>query len=436
MSDVLRTCLLACVLVLAAGCDAEERHAATVVDFWALGSEGEVAKRLVPRFEERTPGVTVRVQQIPWSAAREKLITALVGGTMPDVFQLGSTWVSEFLALDAVEPLDGLRSSAAPREDDFFPGILEANVIDGMRYGLPWYVDTRVLFYRSDLLARTGRREPRTWDEWVDCMQQVRREAPGEAFAILLPLTEWETPVILAMQSGATLLRDDDQRGNFRSPGFRRAFAFYLSLFERDLAPRGGEAIAANLYQGFAAGTFSFLVSGPWNLSQLRERLPASLARSWATSAMPAPDGGYPGVSLAGGASLALWRGSRVKDAAWRWMQYLVEPQQQVELNRLSGDLPARTSAWRDLGLDRQEHTRAFWLQLQHVRPTPRIPEWERIAAEIGRRAEAAIRGTEAPDAALAALDENVDRILTKRRWLKARDRARRDEGNAAEGAS
>src|SRR5690606_32784484 len=158
-----------------------------------------------------------------------------------------------FVALGALEPLS-TADVASAQGDGFFPGILEANVIDGTTWGLPWYVDTRVLFYRSDLLSRTGRRAPRTWDEWLDCMEAVRREASGDAFAILLPLAEWETPVILAMQSGATLLRDDETRGNFQSPEFRRAFTFYVSLFERGLAPRSGEASAANLYQGFADG--------------------------------------------------------------------------------------------------------------------------------------------------------------------------------------
>src|SRR5690606_18643137 len=171
-------------------------------------------------------------------------------------------------------------------------------------------------------------------------------------------------------------------------------------------------------------------ITGPWNLAQFRERLPASLQHAWATAPMPAPQAdGFPGVSLAGGASLALWRGSRVEDAAWKWVQYLVAPEAQAELARLAGDLPARESAWRALALDRGAHTRAFWEQLRNVRPTPRIPEWERIAAEIGRRAEAAIRGEESVDRALAALDEGVDRILAKRRWL--RERAARAAGAA-----
>src|SRR5690606_5176054 len=79
--------LLACLALACAGCrDARHDSGATTLDFWAMGREGELVKQLVPEFERAHPGVRVRVQQIPWSAAHEKLVTALVGGTMPDAF--------------------------------------------------------------------------------------------------------------------------------------------------------------------------------------------------------------------------------------------------------------------------------------------------------------------------------------------------------------
>ena len=65
-------------------------------------------------------------------------------------------------------------------------------------------------------------------------------------------------------------------------------------------------------------------------------------------------------------------------------------------------------------------HVAAFRAQLEHVRALPKVPEWERIAAAIGRHTEAAVRGETPPDAALAALDRDVDRILRKRRSLRA----------------
>ena len=58
---------------------------------------------------------------------------------------------------------------------------------------------------------------------------------------------------------------------------------------------------------------------------------------------------------------------------------------------------------------------------MQHLRATPPIPEWERIASRIAYYAELAIRQELSADEALAALDRDVDRILEKRRWLLSR---------------
>jgi multiple sugar transport system substrate-binding protein len=225
-------------------------------------------------------------------------------------------------------------------------------------------------------------------------------------------------PVILALQSGATLLRDGDRFGDFRSPAFRRAFEFYLDLFRRGLAPRAGDSEVTNVYQDFARGWFSFWVTGPWNLGELAARLPATLEDRWATAPLPAPDEAWPGVSLAGGASLVLSRASPRKDAAWTVVEYLSETAQQTEFHRLTGDLPARRSAWRAAGLSDAPRARAFWVQLQSVRSTPKIPEWERIADEVARYAEAAVRGDMTVDDALGTLDRDVDAILEKRRSL------------------
>ncbi len=115
------------MLLVLVGC--HDRQSETALQLWAMGREGEVVQRLVPEFERAHPGVRVRVQQIPWSAAHEKLLTAYVGDAMPDVFQVGNTWIPEFVALGALEPLDErLARSTAVARDDYFPGILDANV--------------------------------------------------------------------------------------------------------------------------------------------------------------------------------------------------------------------------------------------------------------------------------------------------------------------
>jgi multiple sugar transport system substrate-binding protein len=408
-------------ILCATGCGRSAPDDVVELRFWAMGREGELVQRLLPDFERAHPTVRVRVQQVPWSAAHEKLLTAFVGGTMPDVVQAGSTWMAELAALGAVQALD----ERLTPDDDVFPGIAAANRIGGRTYGVPWYVDTRLLFYRSDTLRDAGwATAPTDWPGWLAALTALKRQAGDDAYALLLPVSEWQPLVILALQHGSRLLRGDDEYGDFQSDAFRAAFAAYLDLFHRRLAPASAEGQLANLYQDFAGGFFSVFISGPWNLGELAARLPAGLEHSWATAPMPGPRPGMPGRSVAGGASLAIAADTTHSDAAWALVEYLTAPAQQLAFYRLSGDLPARPSAWQAGGLVDEPRVAAFWAQLQHVEPPPRIPEWERIAVAITRAAEAAVRGDASPDQALAALDREVDAILEKRRWLLARQRA------------
>src|SRR5262249_49287563 len=96
---------LAAAVVLAAGCR-ESRTGPVTLRMWAMGREGEVVGELVRDFEREHPDIHVQVQQIPWTAAHEKLLTAHVGGSLPDVGQLGNSWISEFGTLEALAPLD------------------------------------------------------------------------------------------------------------------------------------------------------------------------------------------------------------------------------------------------------------------------------------------------------------------------------------------
>jgi len=191
-------------------------------------------------------------------------------------------------------------------------------------------------------------------------------------------------------------------------------------MFCDRLAPSAGGSQIANLYQEFANGYFAMFISGPWNIGELKQRWPGR-EDAWATAPMPGPDDDTAGVSLAGGASLVIHKGSAHKDAAWTLIRYLSGTKRQVRFHALTGDLPARRDAWRATALVDDRQAQAFWQQLQHMVPTPKIPEWERIARSLGRYAEAVIRDEMTVDEALSSLDADVDRMLEKRRWMLAR---------------
>ena len=386
-----------------------------------MGREGEVVSELVPEFERANPGIRVQVQQIPWSAAHEKLLTAYVGNATPDIAMLGNTWVPEFVALDALEPLDArVGRSTDILRSDYFPGIWSTNVVDGVTYGVPWYVDTRVLFYRTDLLANAGyERMPETWADWRTAMVRIKSAMTARQYPLLIPITEWPPPVIMGLQAGSTLLKENGKHGAFADTAFRKGFEFYVSLFRDSLAPALSGSEISNLYQEFERGNIAMYISGPWQIGEFTNRLPAALQDKWMTAPLPGVDG--PGVSLAGGASLSLFRRSSHKEEAWKLMEYLSRPDVQVRFYKLTGDLPARREAWRDSSLAGNRYARAFRDQLDRAVPTPQVPEWEQIATKVFEHGERAVRGRMSVGETLAALDRDVDRILEKRRWLMER---------------
>lgn len=405
--------LLACL----AGCRGDDADDRQVVQLWAMGQEGEVVARMLPRFEQSHPLIDVRLQQLPWTAAHEKLLTAFAGDALPDVVPIGNTWIAEFAALDALEPLDQ-RIAATPGlvREDYFTGAWDSGVIDGRTYAVPWYIETRLPYYRRDLLAKAGvSSPPRDWNEWREAMHAVQRSG-GSEYGILLPTNEFEPLLNLAVQQGEPLLRDGGRYGNFRSSGFRRTLEFYKSLFDAGLAPRVDNTRISNVWNEFGRGMFSFYISGPWNIAEFRKRLPLDLANAWSTMALPGPDG--PGASIIGGTSFVVFRSSRHKDAAWALVAWLSEPEQQLELHRLVGDLPPRRSTWRDPVLSADANAEAFRDQLERAVPAPKVPEWERIAQEMRIVAEQMVAGRLTVDAAATELDRRTDAILAKRRWM------------------
>jgi multiple sugar transport system substrate-binding protein len=412
--------ILGAFVILLSACSPSTSPRQTL-HFWAMGREGEVITQLLPEFERRNPDIRVEVQQLPWTAAHEKLLTAFAADALPDLCQLGNTWVAELAALNALATLDPLvAGSKVVVANDYFPGIWDTNIVEGSLRGVPWYVDTRVLFYRSDLLKKAGfDKPPRTWTEWERALAAVKKEVGPSRYAILLPLNEFEPLLALGLQQHDSLLSDDGTRGRFSSTGFRRALDFYAQMFRKGWAPAMNESAISNVWTEFGRGYFSFYISGPWNIEEFKRRMPAEHRGDWMTAPLPGPAG--PGASTAGGSSLVIFRSSRHAQAAWRLIEFLSEPDMQVRFHALTGNLPPRRSTWRDKQLAGDVYAKAFFDQLERARPAPKVPEWERIMNEMQLTAEQVVSAGADIEHATKALDRRVDAILEKRRWMLAR---------------
>lgn len=391
----------------------------TTITFWAIGAEGEQVSKLIPEFERQNPGIKVRVQQIPWTAAHEKLITAFASETLPDVFQVGNTWVPEFEALGTVEPLDDyLIKSGVIRDTSFFEGILGTNEIDGKIYGIPWYVDTRVLFYRTDVIEKAGYSSPpKTWDELYDLSKKIKAQNPGN-YAFFLPTNEWLPFILFGIQNGSALLKNNDSYGDFSGKPFREAFEYLAKYYYDGLAPKDMQAVM-NIYQAFTEAYFSMVITGPWNVTEMKNRLPAQMQNKWMTAPLPSPDSVYPGYSLAGGSSIVINKNSGKKNLAWKFIEFLSSHEIQYKFYNQVSALPSVKSVWDEPALKNDKYMQAFYVQLNRTKATPKIPEWEQIVfAKIQQYAEFVAAKKLTVEEALKELDSDTDKILEKRRWI------------------
>lgn len=384
---------------------------------WAMGVEGESLTPFARDFERAHPDIRVRVQVLPWSAAHEKLLTAFAADDLPDIIALGNTWVAEFAALGALAPLNERLRTSAIRFDRFFPGARGSVTIADRILGVPWYVDTRLLFYRQDLLEAAGfDAVATTWDGWdaqLDALSGPRRDG---RYGLLMPINEYEPLVALCLQTDAPILLDDATRGGFQQPGIRDAFAYAASLYARGYAARLMHSEVTDYYSAFARGDYAFIITGPWNLAEFARRLPPALKDAWTTAPLPGPKG--PGASSAGGVSMCVTAASKNPDRAFAFIEYMSLTRTQAAFYRVTGDLPPDQEAWPLSGLMQDARSYAFFEQLTMARPVPQVPEWERIANEMTSALERVIRGLSTLDTALQALDDFTWTTLAKRRAM------------------
>jgi multiple sugar transport system substrate-binding protein len=402
------------------GCkQADEKN--ITIKFWAMGVEGEAVSKLIPEFEKQNPGIKIKVLQIAWVAAHEKLITAYASETLPDVFQLGNTWIPEFEFLKSIEPLNNyIAQSKIISDKKYFKGIWDTNIMDSIVYGIPWYVDTRVLFYRKDILENVGyKNPPRTWEELYDVSKKIKKKLNDKnKYAFFIPTNEWLPFIVFGMQNGSELLKNNNRYGDFSGAKFKEAMNYLAKFYYEELSPVDMQQLM-NIYQGFEEGFYSLYISGPWNVAEFQKRLPTNMQNEWMTAPLPSPTSDYPGYSLPGGSSLVLNSLSENKKAAWKWIEYLSKKEMQLEFYRMISSLPSVVEAWNDPSFANNIYMKAFYEQLQKTKPTPKIPEWEQIVFQkIQQYAELIARKKMSVDEAMEKLDNDVNNILEKRRWL------------------
>lgn len=193
---------------------ADEKQTLTV---WAMGAEGEKLADVAEVYEKANPNITVKVTPIGWDVAHQKLVSAAAAGTLPDVAQMGGTYMGEFSELGVLEPVD----TEVFDKKDFFPAGWEQGEVDGTAYGVPWYVDTRVLYYRTDLAEKAGVTEAPTDWKGLKGLATAYQEKAGTKWGLSIQPSGLDTVQNFSsfLYSAERRDRQRQGRGRRRQPG-------------------------------------------------------------------------------------------------------------------------------------------------------------------------------------------------------------------------
>jgi multiple sugar transport system substrate-binding protein len=401
--------LLATVAIAASACGGSSKNtsgetsgeAKGSITVWAMGAEGDKLGGLAKEFMAQNPDIKVRVTPVSWDVAHDKILTSIAGGKTPDVSLIGTTWMAEFAETGALDKTpDSIDQSA------FLPNAWKTVDVNDTDYGVPWYVETRVLYYRTDLAKKAGwNKAPQTWDELKQLASDYKEKA-GTEHGIALAPNNWQELLPFAWQAGSEVASpegfslDDD--------GMKKALAYDKSFFDDGLTPKRVPQ-GFDVTQGFISGADPMFISGPWHLALVRDQGGAKLNGKWDVTMMPKGDKSR--TSFLGGGDLAVFENSSNKPAAWKFVQWLSRPEIQAKWFTMVGDLPAVRDAYNNGKLASDGHLKVFRDQLDDANPPPVLAKWEEVASSINDIQEQVTTGGKSPEAGAEEMQQKAESI-------------------------
>ena len=379
-----------------------EGKATGQINVWAWGNEGEILGELTKEFEAANPGVKVNVTSIPVDAAHDKILTSVAGNQAPDVAMVGTTWMGE---LARTQTLDEAPSSLD--QSQFFKGVADTVKVDGKTYGVPWYVETRLLYYRTDIAEKAGITEaPKTWDELKETARAMQSKG-GAKYGINLSTNNWQEYLPFVWQAGGDLAQGDEF--TLDSPQAAEATAFYKSFADEGLSPNTTKQ-GFDITPAFVRGTHPMFFSGPWHMGLVNEAGGEGFEKKWAVAPMPTKE---TNTSFVGGSNWAVFKSTQNRDTAWKFVEWTAKPETQAKWYEISSDLPANQAAWDLPALAEDPNVKVFGEQLNNAMSPPPFPKWEEIGTALNAELDKVIRSAGSGQEAADQLEETVSAIGT-----------------------
>ncbi|WP_338553964.1 sugar ABC transporter substrate-binding protein [Paenibacillus sp. KS-LC4] len=377
------------------------------IKVWGMGDQEQTLKTISEQFESDNPNIKVDVQVIPWGSAHDKLLTAVASKSGPDVLQMGTSWMPEFANAGALLDLTPYVDQYPEfKPENFFEGSVNTTQFDGKTFGIPWYAETRVLFYRTDLLKEVGYdKAPATWDELKDAATKLTARGEGKYGIDLVP-GEPTLGIMFGRQNGSKIF-DEQNKPLFNQPEFVDAVKYVGSFYQEKLSPVD---LGIDAVQGFAGdGVIPMFISGPWMIKPIKEQAP-DIEGKWATAVLPS--GSANNNSILGGSDLTVFKYSKNQEAAVKFIAYMSKPEVQLKWKELSDALPAVQSVWQDASMTSDPNLQVIGEQLKHAEATPALTAYDQISQKYVAHFEQIYRANADVQKEMDALNVEAEKLI------------------------
>ncbi len=329
---------------------------------------------------ERENHAQVKLTILPWDTGWSELVKYALFRSGPDVSEIGSTWMPSLVGMDTLEAVSSAEMAKMGGEDAFLRPIWQSAFIDKKLYGIPWFTDTRLIYYRRDLFSRAGLdpaqvfHSAQSLDDAIETLQ-----GSGQA-------TPWMVPTVKSTQNmhiaapwvwgaGGDFLAADGSSVIFDRPEALTGFCNYFRLGR--FLNRAEPLTVSNVQSGFYYEKAAMVVSGSWlGMKGIPLRAPEIVRENYGVAAPP-------GIPFVGGSHLVVWKNAKKPELARKLVQYLAYADVQRGFYKTAFMFPTRTDV---LQSDAESGDRLWHVSaeaLQRGRCFPAIKLWGKLEEAV-----------------------------------------------------
>lgn len=418
------------VLVLAASLLLGAAAAQTELTFWTSLTypiDVEALQAIVDDFNAANDDVVVELVQVPGSDVNDvsKLMTAVAGGTGPDIYMLDRFTVAQRAAAGLLTDL----SDRVPADagDAFLDFAWNEVLFQGAPYGVPFDTDVRALYYNRDMIADAGldasALDPANGVPSLDEIERIAQaldqtdDAGNYTQIGFIPWVGQGQPYTWGFAFGGDFYDEAACELTPDAPEIVDSMAWvddwagmlgrdevvnFVSTFSSAAGPIAWSGQIPPAQNPFITGRLGMVAEGDWFVANLERYAPDM---DFGVTYLPSPTGEV--ASWSGGWSMVIPTGTENEDAAFRFIEHITGPEGQRTYAEMTSHFPTRTSLLEDDAIyqDRRAFLRTI-LDGSHSRPA--LPVGGQYWGELRGAQEETVLDRMTPRAALERVADRV----------------------------